>query len=391
QPNAALRTQERIAATFGDVAESLIIHVEAGSAEEMVARTHEVERRLAVDAVRRAGGTRTLGLGSLLPDPASRAQRDTRLATLDPERATQDFNTALGESAFAPEPYQGFATFLRTLLRPARFPGVAELREYPSLASIVLPRADPKPGEPWQTIVLLLIDRPVSDAATRDAVLGAVGGALQGLPGVTATGLAVVARNVENTVRHDLPYQIAAAASIVLLINGVFLRRLGATLLSCVPVLVAVLAILAWMTALGEQINMANMVAIPLIFGLGIDFGLFTVQAARRSRSDGELVARLGQSSHAFLINTGTTILGFGTLVTTSTPAIQSLGRVMSVAVVGCMVGTSLVLVPLLVLGLRTARGRDANTLEDRERANRPDPAAPNRPGNTRRGRKQRP
>ncbi|MFN0132593.1 MAG: MMPL family transporter, partial [Phycisphaerales bacterium] len=42
QPNAALRTQERIAATFGDVAESLIIHVEAGSAEEMVARTHEV-------------------------------------------------------------------------------------------------------------------------------------------------------------------------------------------------------------------------------------------------------------------------------------------------------------------------------------------------------------
>ncbi|MBL9030696.1 MAG: MMPL family transporter [Phycisphaerae bacterium] len=366
QPNEALRTQERIAATFGDVAESLIIHVEAGTAEGMVSRAHEVERRLATEAVRRAGGTRALGLGTLLPDPSRRAAREAELSRLDPDRVARDFRAALEESAFAPEAYDGFMGFLRMLLRPARFPDVTALREYPSLSGLVLPRTDPGPGEPWQTVVLLLIDRPIADAGTRDAVLGAVEGALSGLDGVTATGLAVVARNVERTVRHDLPYQIAVAAGVVVCCNGLFLRRFGATVLSCVPVLVATLAIVSWMAAGGERINMANMVAIPLIFGLGIDFGLFTVQAARRSRDDRDLVERLGHSGHAFLINTGTTILGVGTLVTTSTPAIQSLGRVMTVGVLACMVATSFVVVPMLVLGLRTGGRAGANRVSGR-------------------------
>jgi predicted RND superfamily exporter protein len=65
------------------------------------------------------------------------------------------------------------------------------------------------------------------------------------------------------------------------------------------------------------------------------------------------LVTRLARSSHAFAVSTLTTLLGFGSLMFTSTPALQSLGRIMSVAVVVCMLATSFIVVPVVVRGMK--------------------------------------
>ena len=359
RPNPPLEAQQRIADKFGDVAESLFVYISANSADELVSRAHEVQRRLQDPAVKAAGAQRSIGLASLLPDPAARSGRDRELQAIDPERAVRDFKAAIAESAFSEDAYAGFIEALPRMLRPRAedYPSLATLRQYPSVAGMLLPREQ---GGGFQAVTMVLIDHPLNDARDRDAALDALNGALKGLPGVVPTGLAAVSRSVEETVRHDMPYQTAVAAALVALCNFLFLRRLGSALLSYVPVTCAVLAILAYMTAFHERINLANMIAVPLIFGLGIDFGLFTIQVGRQCRAEGApvstLVARLGHSSHAFFINTLTTILGFGTLVFTSSPALQSLGRIMSVAVTACMLGTSFVVVPVVVRGMRGGR-----------------------------------
>jgi len=354
QPNAPLEVQKKLADRFGDIAESLIVHIEAGSAEELVSRAHQVQTRLESLAVKAVGGTRAIGLANLLPDPAKRADREKTLARIDAAAAVSVFQGAIADSVFNVDAYKDFIESLPKLLHPAEYPTLATLRRFPSVAESVLPRTD---NGHWQAITLVMIDRPLDDARLRDAALDALDAALQDVPGATATGLGAVSRAVERTVQHDMPYQVAAAAIIVALINFLFLRRIGLTLLSYAPVLCAVLAIVVYMTLSGERINLANVVAIPLIFGLGIDFGLFTIQVARqceREKAPGQaLVARLGHSSHAFLINTLTTILGFGTLVFTSTPALQSLGRLMGIAVCACMLATSFLVVPVLVRMMR--------------------------------------
>lgn len=354
RPNAPLEVQNKLAERFGDVAESLIVHIEAGSADELVSRAHRVQDRLETPMVRDAGATRAIGLANLLPDPSKRVARESVLASIDPAAAEAGFQAAIADSLFNVDAYKDFIQTLPKLLHPAEYPTIATLRRFPSVAESVLPRDD-KGG--WQAVTLVMIDRPLNDARSRDAALDALDAAVRDVPGATATGLGAVSRAVEQTVQHDMPYQVAAAAIIVALCNFLFLRRVGLTLLSYTPVLCAVLAIVVYMTLTGERINLANVVAIPLIFGLGIDFGLFTIQVARqceREKTPGAaLVARLGHSSHAFFINTLTTILGFGTLVFTSTPALQSLGRLMGVAVCACMLATSFLVVPALVLKMQ--------------------------------------
>ncbi len=358
QPNPPLSNQQKVADIFGDVAESLLVHIDADTPEQLVSRAHEVDRRLHGPALAAVGATRSIGLAAFLPDPARRAARDAELATIDPAAVIRDFQSAIRDSAFREDAYSGFADFLGTLLRPSTFPSVDSLRDYPSIGAMVLPRTAATRGpHPWQSVTLVMMSRPLSNAIDRDAALHALESALAGVPGVTPTGIAAISRSVEHTIRRDLPRQIGSAAAIVALINFLFLRRLGSTILSYIPVLFAVVAILAFMTATGERINLANMLAIPLIFGLGIDFGLFTVETARACEKEPDpaaaFISRVSHSTHAFFINTLTTILGFGTLVFTSVPALQSMGRVMTVAVLACMAGMSLFVVPVLVLSLR--------------------------------------
>jgi uncharacterized protein len=358
RPNAPLSNQKKVADIFGDVAESLLVHIDADSPEQLVSRAHEVDRRLRDPALAGVGVTRSIGLAAFLPDPGGKAARDAELGAIDPQAVVSDFRGVIRDSAFDEEAYKPFEEFLRTLLRPANFPSIESFRGYPSVAALVLPRPEAPLGtHPWQSITLVMMSRPLSDAHERDAALAALESTLRGVPGVTPTGIAALSRTVERTIRHDVPTQVASAAVIVALINFVFLRRLGATVLSYAPVAFSVVAIVAFMTITGERINLANMLAIPLIFGLGIDFGLFTVQVAKQCEDEpdpaGTYVQRVGHSVHAFFINTLTTILGFGSLVFTSVPALQSLGRIMIVAVAACMVGMSLFVVPIVVLKLR--------------------------------------
>ena len=91
-----------------------------------------------------------------------------------------------------------------------------------------------------------------------------------------------------------------------------------------------------------------------ILVGIGIDDGIFLVCLARHARRHAfdfsTLLDRFRSVCHAMLVTSATTILAFGSLVFTSTPAIQTLGIITAVGVVGCLLSTVVVLLPILLL-----------------------------------------
>lgn len=121
----------------------------------------------------------------------------------------------------------------------------------------------------------------------------------------------------------------------------------------------ALLLGLAWtvgaMTVLGVPLNLANFFGIPILMGLGIDSAVHMTHRARESR--GRRI-RYGATAKAVALTATTTAIGFGSLVFASHRGLQSLGMVMLVGSVACLLA-AVIFVPAAarLLGWEQRRG----------------------------------
>jgi predicted RND superfamily exporter protein len=170
------------------------------------------------------------------------------------------------------------------------------------------------------------------------------------LPGATLTGLSVLAHNTERTIRHDLPRLILIAVLIVAAYLALHFRNLTSALLALVPTVFGLAALLAFMRLTDQKLNMINLAALPLLIGVDVDYGIFLVHLARSHHARSDLGPRsLSPATTAVILCALSTILGFGSLVTTSVPAVRSLGIAMAFGVSSCLAGALFLLVPLLL------------------------------------------
>jgi hopanoid biosynthesis associated RND transporter like protein HpnN len=129
-------------------------------------------------------------------------------------------------------------------------------------------------------------------------------------------------------------------------------RSLKYTLLALAPLVMGIIATLGLMTMLGISFNPANMIAVPLILGVGADNGVHVLHDYRsRLRGIYNLSRATGQG---IMVAALTTILGFGTLMISNHRGIKSLGLALSLGVTCCML-TALVFLPAL-LRLKSSR-----------------------------------
>jgi predicted RND superfamily exporter protein len=358
-PNAPLATQQAIGEKFG-AADTMLVYIEAQSPTDMVATSFEVQQALSSPAVTATGIAGIMGLPTLLPDPAAATARTQALAKLDADRILADFDAAVAQSSFDPSAFTQFKDFLRSLLTNVRGPTFNRLGEYPDLRTMLASSTG------LQAITIVTASRPepvkgehgiespgAGDARVRDAQVQTIREALAHIPGVTLTGLTVIGYDVEHAVRHDLPIIIAAAAAAVIILLLVSLRSFKDSILACIPVVFGVAVLMGYMSLAGERLNMANIVAVPLLIGVGVDYGIFHVAMARQARHEGRegILRRFAASTHAILLTATTSIIGFGSLAFTSTPAIQSMGRVVAIGIAACVAGALLLLAPVLARG----------------------------------------
>ncbi|MEN6366742.1 MAG: MMPL family transporter [Thermoguttaceae bacterium] len=125
-------------------------------------------------------------------------------------------------------------------------------------------------------------------------------------------------------------------------------RRLSHTLLAAVPMGFGLLQTLGLMGLLGIPLNPANMILLPLAIGLGMDTGINLVHEMRCQRSQ---YRGAGNSVIvAVVVNTLTTMVGFGALMIANHQGLQSLGRALTISMAFGMLD-SLLLPNLLMVG----------------------------------------
>jgi hypothetical protein len=138
-----------------------------------------------------------------------------------------------------------------------------------------------------------------------------------------------------------------------------FLMFRGAlsTLLALVPLLVGSVWTLGMMVLFGVQFNMANLLFLPLIIGIGIDNGVHIVHSFRATgKYEGESVPLARSTAKAITLAALTTIVGFGSLMISSHRGIHSLGLLVALGV-GSVLIASLTTLPSLLAILSSATG----------------------------------
>jgi predicted RND superfamily exporter protein len=134
---------------------------------------------------------------------------------------------------------------------------------------------------------------------------------------------------------------------VIVVVAFVVLRRVRDVVLAIVPLGLGILWTAGLMWLFGLQFNLANLVAVPLIIGIGVENGLHLVHRFRETGEGGPaLVAgSTGQSVALFSL---TTMVGFGSLMVGKYYGIFSMGLLLTLAV-GSVLVASLIVLPLLM------------------------------------------
>ncbi|HEU5073375.1 MAG TPA: MMPL family transporter, partial [Polyangiaceae bacterium] len=127
-------------------------------------------------------------------------------------------------------------------------------------------------------------------------------------------------------------------------------RRVRDTLLALLPVTLGWLWMLGLMRPLGIEFTPANMVALPLILGLGVDTGVHILHRANEVSGTAKLAALLQGTGVAVSVAALTSIIGFGALTVADYRAMQGLGLLLSLGVGLCLLASVVVLPAVLVL-----------------------------------------
>jgi predicted RND superfamily exporter protein len=159
-----------------------------------------------------------------------------------------------------------------------------------------------------------------------------------------ATGPAVLLFEAGNTVvRAFIEAGIFALAAIALLL-WITLRRLADVLLTLVPLLVAGIVTLELCAVLDLPLNFANIIALPLLLGVGVAFKIYYIMAWRSGKT------ALVQSTltRAVIFSAMTTATAFGSLSLSSDPATSSMGKLMALALL-CTMAAAVLFQPALM------------------------------------------
>lgn len=194
----------------------------------------------------------------------------------------------------------------------------------------------------------------VDDTAVLDryiAAVLAVAPTASGAPfSIRAGGRAVVDAFVEAGVLSFI------AITVLLLVT---LRRVRDTLITMAPIVLTGLLTMASCVLLGQPLNFANIIALPLLFGIGVAFHIYFVMSWRAGG------AHLLSSSlaRAILFSALTTATGFGSLWASSHPGTASMGKLLMVSLVWTLV-SALLFQPALMgtpvdTPVNAARGAD--------------------------------
>jgi hopanoid biosynthesis associated RND transporter like protein HpnN len=142
-----------------------------------------------------------------------------------------------------------------------------------------------------------------------------------------ATGTPVSIQESSQTIVHAfLTAGILATVGITVLL-ALTLRRVHDVLVALIPLLLAALFTLATTVIIGMPLNFANIIALPLLLGIGVAFDIYFVMNWRAGRPN----PLQSGTARAIVFSTLTTASAFGSLILSSHPGTSEMGRLLSI------------------------------------------------------------
>jgi uncharacterized protein len=142
-----------------------------------------------------------------------------------------------------------------------------------------------------------------------------------------ATGTPIIIRESGDSIVSAFLQAAVLSGFAVIVLLGLVLRRTYDVTLAVAPVLLSGMLTLASCALLGLPLNYANIIALPLLIGVGVAFNIYFVAAWRAGEAD------LVQSSlmRAVVFSALTTSTAFGALWMSSHPGTASMGRLLMI------------------------------------------------------------
>ncbi|MCB9730111.1 MAG: MMPL family transporter [Deltaproteobacteria bacterium] len=166
---------------------------------------------------------------------------------------------------------------------------------------------------------------------------------------VPTSGNVYVMPEVMDTVKADGPLVVALAVGVVMLTAIVMFQSVSGFLAVVVTVMLSVLWLLGLMILLGWKANFFNIIAVPLLLGMGQDYAIH-IYHRYESEGPGRLRRVLRETGGAVFMTTLTTVFGFGGILFANHRGLLSLGWISVLGLVLCFIGAVAMLPALLVL-----------------------------------------
>ena len=159
-----------------------------------------------------------------------------------------------------------------------------------------------------------------------------------------AGGSAVTITASADTIIHAFTRAAAGAVLIIVVILFLALRRVTDVLMVLAPLTLASLLTVLAAVLLPLPLNFANIIALPLLLGVGVSFNIYFVMNWRA----GQRAPLRSATARAVVFSALTTGTAFGSLALSGHPGTASMGQLLLLSL-GCTLISSLVFVPALL------------------------------------------
>jgi predicted RND superfamily exporter protein len=345
--NPGARMSREVSDRFGSGFDSMVLTLAADSLEEVLG----LSDRAAAGAQQLVdqGALQGFSAASSLIPPLP--QQRQALAWLERERGgglalariRATFAQALREEGLRATAFTPGLELLAAAVELRQPIGVADFARAPQTRLLLDRYLKRIEGRAWKAAVYLY---PPDNRWRRQPPPAAVRLASQLGPRAGLSGVNVINQRVRTIVVRDA--WIAGLLGLVLVaaILWIDFRSLRAVALALMPLGVGITLMVGGMAVLGIQMNFINIFVTTMIIGIGTDYGIYVLHRYYEVRGlPREAFERgLGETGKAVAAAALSTVVGFGSIVFSHYPGLQSTGKV---AVLGALF-TSLVAITLL-------------------------------------------
>jgi predicted RND superfamily exporter protein len=163
---------------------------------------------------------------------------------------------------------------------------------------------------------------------------------------ILGSGRAVIYADMWNAILSDVPKAVAVSFAGTLLVVAFAFRKRRPTFAVMMSLLVGVLWMVGSLSVLRVKLNFLNFIALPITFGIGVDYAVNIVQRDLDLHNPLEVLRRTGG---AVILCSLTTLLGYLALVRSVNFGVRSLGIAAVMGEVSCLMAAVLMLPAVLV------------------------------------------